>query len=125
MSLLHGFLGNASEVKKEEIEEDISPILIKEEKIESAFKLIRDLIVFTDKRLILLDKQGLTGHKKEYFSLSYKHISFYTIESAGHLDTDSELKIWISGHQTPIKKEFKRGANIIGIQKLLAEHILK
>jgi hypothetical protein len=125
MSLLGGILGHASEVKEEEIQEDIVPFLLDEEKIELAFKLVRDLIIFTDKRLVLLDKQGLTGHKKEYFSLPYKHISFYTVETSGHLDMDSELKIWISGHQLPIKKEFKKGSNIKAVQKLLAKHVLK
>lgn len=98
--------------------------MLDEEKIEVAFKLVRDLFVFTDKRLILLDKQGITGHKKEYFSLPYKHISFYSIETAGHLDTDSELKIWMSGHQMPIKKEFRKGTNIIAVQNILAKHVL-
>jgi hypothetical protein len=47
------------------------------------------------------------------------------VETSGHLDMDSELKIWISGHQLPIKKEFKKGSNIKAVQKLLAKHVLK
>lgn len=77
--------------------------------------LIRDLIVFTDKRLILVDKQGLTGKKVDYHSVPFKSIS------AGHFDLDAELKIWISGAQLPaISKQFKKDKSIYDVQKVLA-----
>ena len=123
--MLGGILGHASQVSEKEIESDISFLLLDDEKIEIAFKMVRDLFVFTDKRLILLDKQGLTGHKKEYRFIPYKHISYFSIETAGHFDLDSELRIWITGHQVPIKKELKKDTNIEALQKILAKHILK
>jgi len=55
--------------------------------------LIRALFVFTNKRLILVDKQGLTGNKVEYHSLPYRIITHFSVETAGHFDLDAELKV--------------------------------
>lgn len=124
MSLLSGLLGHGSEVSEEEIRDEISFVLTEGEKVQHAYKLIRDLFVFTDKRLILLDKQGLTGSKREYISIPYKHISHYSIETAGHFDMDSELRIWITGHALPVKKELKKNSNIEALQKTIATYVL-
>jgi hypothetical protein len=86
---------------------------------------LRDLFVFTDKRLILIDKQGMTGKKAEYHSIPYKSISHFSVETAGTFDADAELKIYISSSTTPIQREFKRGTDIIGVQKALAQGILR
>ncbi len=90
-----------------------------------AYRIIRDLFVFTDKRLILIDKQGLTGKKAEYHSIPYKFISHFSVETSGTFDMDAEMKIYISGNMNPIQREFKRGTDIKGVQKTLAELILK
>lgn len=77
--------------------------------MEAAFKLFRDMMVFTEKRLILVDKQGMTGKKTEYHSIPYKSISHYSIETAGTFDLDAELKIWISSAEEPlVDKQFKK-----------------
>jgi hypothetical protein len=121
MGLLSGLMGNASTIKKEEVQKEIGDLLANGEEIDVAFKLIRDLIVFTNSRLILVDKQGLTGKKTEYHSIPYKSISHYSVESAGHFDLDAELKIWISGAQMPaIQKQFKKDKSIYDVQKVLA-----
>lgn len=125
MGLLSGLLGNASEVDAQEIEKKLEMILTETEQIQKAFKLIRDLFVFTDKRLILIDKQGVTGKKVEYHSIPYKSITHFSIESAGHFDLDSELKIWISGTHEPILKEFKKDKNIYDVQRMLAKYIIQ
>jgi hypothetical protein len=126
MGLLSGLLGNASEVDIEKLEEEFAGILATYESIQSAYKVIRDLFVFTDKRLILVDRQGVTGKKVTYHSIPYKSISQFSVETAGSFDADSELKIWISSNPVPaIEREFKRGTDIVGIQKSLAEFMLK
>ena len=86
---------------------------------------MRDLFVFTDKRLILIDKQGITGKKAEYHSIPYKSISHFSVETAGTFDADAELKIYVSSNPNPIQREFKRGTDIIGVQKTLAQCVLK
>ncbi len=123
MSLLSGMLGNASEVNIPEISKEFEPILVEGEHIEKAFKVIRDMYVFTNKRLILVDKQGITGSKVEFKSLPYKNITAISKQSAGILDLDAELKLWVKG-VGQITAEFKKGADINGVYKMLSEHIL-
>lgn len=123
--MLHGLFGNASEVEARGIQNDLNAILVGGETVVRAFRIIRDLFIFTDKRLILIDKQGLTGKKAEYHSIPYKSISHFSVETAGTFDMDAEMKIYISGNMNPIQREFKREADIQGVQKTLAEFILK
>ncbi|ACS80336.1 PH domain-containing protein [Maridesulfovibrio salexigens] len=125
MGILDGLMGNASEIDIDDVQEELSPILGDSEKVERAFKVIRDMYVFTSGRLILIDKQGLTGKKVEYLSIPYKSISNFSVETAGHFDMDSELKMWVSGRREPISKELKKGSDVVGIQKLLANKILR
>ncbi|MFJ7677857.1 PH domain-containing protein [Peribacillus sp. NPDC097198] len=121
MGFLDGLIGNASTISKDEAIKELEQILANGEDVDAAFKLIRDLIVFTDKRLILVDKQGITGKKVEYHSIPFKSISHFSVETAGHFDLDAELKIWISGAQTPaVSKQLKKDKSIYDIQKLLA-----
>ncbi len=124
MGLLSAMLGNASEIDVTKLEKEFDAILIEGEEITTAFKVFRDLFVFTDKRLVLVDRQGMTGKKVEYHSIPFKSISQFAVETAGSFDTDSELKIWISSNPTPIVKQFKSGPDIIGVQKALADGIL-
>ena len=123
--MLQGLFGNATEVNARELEKELAATLIEGETIIKGFRIIRDLIVFTDKRLILIDKQGMTGKKVEYHSILYKSISHFSVETGGTLDLDAELKIYVSGNAMPIKQEFKKGTDIVGVQKMLAQFVLK
>ncbi len=125
MSILSSLLGNAGAIEKEKLQEKYGKLLIPSEEIEAGFKIIRDTFIFTNKRLILVDVQGLTGSKIEYFSVLYKSITRFSVETAGSFDLDAELKIWISGEQTPtISKRFNKKVDIYEVQKLLAEYTL-
>lgn len=123
--MLSGLFGNASEANQANVEQEISSILVPGEQVTQAYRLVRDLYVFTDKRLILIDKQGLTGSKVEYHSIPYRAITHFVVETAGRFDLDAELKIWISGTSTPIEKEFRKGSNILDVQRTLAQYVLK
>ena len=120
MGLLDAILGNASEVDAGEVSEELSPILSENETVERVFKEIRDMYVFTSSRLILIDKQGLTGRKVEYHSVPYRAITQFKVETAGHFDMDAELKVWVSGQSDPIEKELNKDT-VVGIQKTLAD----
>ncbi|HKJ48710.1 MAG TPA: PH domain-containing protein [Christiangramia sp.] len=125
MSILSSLLGNAGVIDKSTLQEKYGKLLIPSEEIEAGFKIIRDTFIFTNKRLILVDVQGLTGSKIEYFSVLYKSITRFSVETAGSFDLDAELKIWISGEQTPsISKRFNKKVDIYEVQKLLAEFTL-
>lgn len=117
-------LGNVSEIDAESIERDFGPLLCEGEKIERAYKLIRDKWVFTNKRLILQNIQGLTGAKVEYHSIPYRSIEHYAIESAGTFDMDAELKLWIRGMEHPIEQNFSRNSNLKELQQVLAHYVL-
>lgn len=126
MGLFGGLLGNASQKDIEKTERQLEDILTTTENVELAFSLIRDLIVFTDKRLILVDKQGMTGKKTSYKSFPYRSISRFSVETAGHFDLDAELKIWVSSAQEPAKVlQFTSDRSVIAIQKALAEAVLR
>ncbi|RWX00469.1 PH domain-containing protein [Flavobacterium cerinum] len=124
MGLFNAIMGNASEVNIEKITGEFQPMLIPGEKIEKAYKLIRDMFVFTNKRLILVDKQGITGSKVDYQSIPYGSITKFSKESAGLLDLDAELKIWVRGESLPIKKQFGKDNNINEVYVILSQHIL-
>ena len=125
MGLLDGLMGHASEISIEKLQTEYATILTSGEYLEKAFRVVRDMLVFTNKRLILVDKQGLTGSKADYVSIPYKSITRFSKESAGMLDLDAELKIWITGQVEPIRKEFKKDDNINLVYQLLSTHILK
>ncbi|GAB3335695.1 PH domain-containing protein [Marivirga atlantica] len=125
MGLLSSLLGNAGTVTSEQLAKEYAQLLIQEEKIELGFKLFRDTFIFTNKRLILVDKQGFSGKKTEYKSVGYKSISRFSIETAGTFDLDAELKIWISSEQHPsITKKFNKSVNVYEVQQLLAQYVL-
>ena len=126
MGLFSALLGNAGTVSQEDLLKDYGKLLINGEEIELGFKLIRDVFIFTNKRLILVDKQGITGSKTEYQSITYKSISRFSVETAGTFDLEAELKIWVSSEQTPsIRKQFNKSVNVYDVHNVLATHVLK
>jgi hypothetical protein len=126
MGLFSAIIGNAGAVNPEELAKQYGRLLTENEEIELGFKLIRDTFIFTNKRLILVDIQGITGSKTEYKSVSYKSISRFSIETAGTFDLEAELKIWISSEQMPsITKKFNKSVNVYDVQKVLAFHVFK
>ncbi|WP_221564907.1 PH domain-containing protein [Alkalihalobacillus sp. TS-13] len=123
MGILDGLMGNASEADLQAVEKDLENIVTENERVEKAFKIIRDLIVFTNKRLILIDKQGMTGKKVEYHSVPYRNVTHYSVETAGTFDMDAELKIFISSTSHPISKQFRKDKSIYDVQKALATYV--
>ncbi len=124
MGLMSGLLGHASKIDIDKVRNEFAPIMVDGEDLVMAYKLIRDMFVFTNKRLILVDKQGLTASKIEYQTIPYSKIVRFSKESAGLLDLDAELKIWVQGHTEPIKKEFKKDDSVNEIYQLLSKAIL-
>ncbi len=125
MGLLDGVLGNSSKIDPAKIQEEFSQILAPEERVEHAYQLIRDYFVFTNKRFVLVDKQGVTGSKVEYHSIPYKSITHFSVETGGTFDLDAELKIWISSTSAPIQKRFNKKLSIYEVQSVLASYVLR
>ena len=85
MGFLNHLLGNATEINLSELKEELDTILAQDEELVAGFKIFRDKWIFTSKRLIMIDVQGLTGSKREYHSLPYKSITHFSFETAVHL----------------------------------------
>ena len=124
MGLLSGIMGNAGAVDAEKLHGDYGQLLADGEAIEVGFKVIRDTFIFTNRRLILVNIQGVTGKKTEYLSIPYGKITKFSIETAGHFDLDAELKLWIGSDPTPLEKKFNKKVSIYEVQKVLADHVL-
>lgn len=125
MGLLDGLLGNASEVDAAKANAEFARILSPGEQVEKAYILIRDMFLFTNKRLILMDKQGITGNKVEYHSIPYRSITHFSVETAGTFDMDAELKISISSNPVPLQKTFNKKLDIYQVQSVLAGYVLR
>lgn len=124
MGLLNTLLGNAGVVTPSDLTREYGRLLAEGETIDVGFKIFRDVFMFTNKRMILVDKQGLTGRKIEYMSVVYKSISRFSIETTGEFDLDAELKIWISSEIKPsIERKFNKSVNIYELQTVLAKHV--
>lgn len=102
--------------------EDLAHALARGEHVRFAFKLVRDSIVFTDRRIMMVDVQGLTGSKKRYLSIPYRAITTFTLETAGHFDLDTEIELTVSG-SAPIAFNLSRGADVPGLVTLLTEYL--
>jgi len=125
MGLLSGLLGLASDVDTGALARELEPILLPDGTIEIAFQVLRDQMVFTDRRVVLVDKQGMTGRKRAYHSIPYRAITMFSVETAGSFDTDAELRIWVAGQSEPFLQNLSRGTNLSGIQKALASGVLR
>ena len=98
---------------------DVAALLVPGERVISSYTALRDYVVFTDKRVISVNVQGITGKKKDYTSLIYNKISAFSVETAGVLDLDSELEIYLSG-LGKVRFEFTGGSDIVAIGHAIA-----
>ena len=101
----------------------LSPMFVSGEESIATFKSIRDGVVFTNKRIIAINVQGLIGTKKDFSSLPYSKIQAFSVETAGVFDLDSELEIWFSG-LGKVKFEFVSTANVSQICKMISDRVL-
>lgn len=106
-----------------EYAERVSSLLLEGEKVIDSYKSMRDGVVFTDKRIVAVNVQGITGSKKDFTSLPYKNIVAYSIETSGTFDLDSELEIYFSS-LGKIKFEFTGNTEIVEISKHIFQHLL-
>ena len=119
---------NASFVKLRPVNDNafekmIVPILIDGENIVRSFQSIRDGVVFTDKRIIAINVQGITGKKKDFTSLPYNKIQAFSVETAGAFDLDSELDLWFAG-MGRVRLEFIRATDVAYLCKIISEKVL-
>lgn len=119
---------NASFIKLKPVpnytyEEYITPLITDDEQVISTFKAMRDGVVFTNKRIIAVNVQGVTGKKKDFTTLPYKKIQAFSVETAGVLDLDSELEMWFSGLGR-VKFEFSGKVDVAYICRIISNFVL-
>jgi len=124
MGLISGLLGHSSRTDIGKLQQEFQPMLVDGEALVCAYRVLRDMIVFTNKRLILVDKQGVTSSKTEYQTIPYARIVRFSKESAGIMDLDAELKIWIVGQPLPITKTFGKNENVNEAYQVLSRAVL-
>ena len=120
---------NASvfKLKKTEVskfDSEMRDILLEDETIVGCYQDIRDHVVFTNKRIIAVNVQGLPGKKKDFTTLPYSKITAYSIETAGTFDLDSELDLFLSG-MGKVRFEFRGSSDILEIGRIIAKYALR
>lgn len=103
--------------------EKVAELLIDGEEIIDSYKTMRDGVVFTNKRIIAVNVQGLTGSKKDFTTLPYNKIVAYSVETSGTFDLDSELEIYFSAIGL-VKFEFTGRTSMLEISKIISSHLL-
>lgn len=102
---------------------DVNNLLVPGEQAIAAYKTLRDSAIFTNRRLIVRDAQGMMGKKVEIYSLPYESINMWSTENAGGLDFNAEVELWTrAGH---IKVSLKKGVDVRRFDRLIAEALLK
>ncbi len=119
---------NPSFVKLGEVDNSVGQemageLLIDGEAIQSSFKGMRDMVIFTNNRLIVVNVQGLSGKKRDYTSLPYSKIQAFSVESAGTLDRDTELELYFSG-LGKVRLEFNAKFDVKAFNRFLGSYIL-
>ena len=101
----------------------IQKFLIDGEQVMKVFQTVRDQLVFTNKRIIAANVQGFTGKKVDYTSIPYSKIQTFSVETAGTLDLDCELEIYISSIGK-LRFEIKGGFDVVTFNKVISEYVL-
>ena len=66
---------NLKEINIRDVRPEVPSLMLDNEKIIMAFQTVRDQVVFTDRRIFVVNVQGLSGKKVSYFSYPYSSIS--------------------------------------------------
>ncbi len=116
---------NLSPIKESQIQADVKSLFVAGEDIIGAFKTIRDQVIFTNKRIITIDVQGITGKKKDYSTLPYSKIQYFSVQTPGfaELIADCEMELFFNNGFVA-KFEFKGSCNIIELGKIISEYVL-
>ena len=118
-----GFFARLKEVNSNEFAKLIGGMLLGDEEIIGSYQSVRDGVVFTNKRIVAINIQGLTGKKKDITSIPYSKISTFSVETAGVFDLDAELEIYMSG-VGKVKFQFTGSTDVGKICQLISKYTL-
>lgn len=119
----NGIFARLKKVDKDKFGKIINDFLLENENVIGAYQSIRDGVVFTDKRIITINVQGITGKKQDYTSIPYRMISTFSLETAGLFDFNSELELYMSGVGR-VKFQFTNSSDVKEICKIISTYAL-
>lgn len=125
MGLFTGATKSSGSAETKKFYADYGQLLVDGEMIEAAFVVFRDVFLFTSKRLILVEIQGISGKQVEYLSIPYGRITKFSVQTGGSFDLNAELKLWVGSDTIPLEKKFSQEVSVYEVQKMLASHVLK
>lgn len=125
MGLFSSDSKNSATAEMRKFHADYGQLLIDGEIIEAGFVVARDTLLFTNKRLIVVEVQGISGRQLEYLSIPYGSVVKFSVQTGGSFDLNAELKLWIGNETVPMEKKFTSALNVYEVQKILASHLLK
>ena len=101
----------------------VNDILVSGEEVYQTYTTVRDKVIFTNKRVIAINIQGLIGTKKDFTSLPYSKIQAFSVETAGTFDLDAELDLWFSS-VGKVRFEFSKNSNVGELNRAISEYVL-
>ena len=123
LNIIEGLAGQSSKASALKLQHKLDYFLIQNEQVEVACRAHRHVILFTSKRIVFVDMKGITGIKVEYQSIPYRSITHFSIETAGPMDLDSSLTLWLTGNPEPIEEVFPARLDLFEVQAVLAKHL--
>lgn len=120
----NGFFARLKKVKNDEFGKMIDDFMIEGEEVVGAYQSVRDGVVFTNKRIIAINVQGITGKKKDFTSIPYSKITTFSLETAGTFDLDAELEIYLSG-VGKARFQFTGSTDVKAICKMISDYTLR
>lgn len=114
---------NLKEIDSSKVRSELLDFFVDGEEIISAFETIRDQVVFSNKRILVVNVQGITGKKRAYISYPYSKIQYFGVETAGVLDIDSELFLAFNDGKS-LSFDFKTSVDIVSISKVISSYVL-
>lgn len=124
MGIMSAFTGNAGPMDPGAATAEFQRLLSPGEQIYAAFDFVRDAMLFTNGRLILVDKQGVTGRKIEYLSIPYRSITHFSVQTEGHLFAEARMHLYVDNMKDPIEKEFNAQVDIYQVQGILSAFVV-
>lgn len=125
MGLFTGATKSSGSAETKRFYAEYGQLLVDGEMVEAGFVVFRDVFLFTNKRLILVEIQGISGKQITYLSLPYGKITKFSVQTGGSFDLNAELKLWIGSDAIPLEKKFNQEVSVYEVQKILASHVLK
>ena len=114
---------NLKEISLQSVRPEVPTLLVNGENMVMAFQTVRDQVIFTDKRIFVVNVQGITGKRTSYFSYPYSKVQYFGIETAGVLDIDSEL-VFAFSNGAKLQFDFKSKVDIRKISMMVSNYIL-